>query len=162
MRHNCWKKTFIKRGIIFRKQKLQSVPGIVTCSKLSQICKWNNFCIIYKTLYLTLGNHALGVILYLCLNIFWVINSWIVFAKPKKLKKLGVQYFCLGRLGSLAHLVETLIFRTKDFGRKGLRSKKVKENVLNEYWYHSWESTFDHLPVRTYSYKRNFVLKKTT
>jgi hypothetical protein len=63
------------------------------------------FCNIYKTLYLTLGHHALGVILCLCLNLFWVINSWIVFAKPKKLKKLGARYFCLWRSGSLAHPV---------------------------------------------------------
>ncbi len=53
------------------------------------------FSIIYKTLHLTWGHHALGVILCLCLNFFWVISSWIVFAKPYKLKKLGVQYFCL-------------------------------------------------------------------
>ncbi len=63
------------------------------------------FCKIYKTLYLTLGHHAPDVILCLCLKFFWAINSWNVFAKPKKLKKLGVQYFCLWRSGSLAHLV---------------------------------------------------------
>ncbi len=64
------------------------------------------FCIIYKTLYLTLGHHALSGILCLCLNFLWVINCWIVLTKSKKPKKFVVQYFCIWRSRSLAHPVE--------------------------------------------------------
>ncbi len=41
--------------------------------ELVSCCKFVNeilFCVIYKTLYLTWGHHALGVILCLCLNFF--------------------------------------------------------------------------------------------
>jgi hypothetical protein len=63
------------------------------------------FSTIYKTHYLTLGHHALAVILCLCVRFFWVISSLIVLTKPKKPKKLGVQYFFLLRSKSLTHPV---------------------------------------------------------
>ncbi len=76
---------------------------LVGCSKfVNEILS----CIIYKTVYLTLRHHALAVILSSCLNFFWVINSLIVLIQPKKPDKLGVQYFCLWRSQSLAHLVD--------------------------------------------------------
>ncbi len=49
-----------------------------------------------------MGHHVLAVILCLCLNFFWVINSLIVLTKPKK---SGVRYFYLLRSQSLAHPV---------------------------------------------------------
>ncbi len=52
-------------------------------SKLSQIWKWNTFCIIYKTLYLTWGHHALGVILCLCLH-FLSYQQLNCFCKAKE------------------------------------------------------------------------------
>ncbi len=63
------------------------------------------FSTIYKTHYITLGYHELSVILCSYLNFFWVINSLIFLTKPKKPKKLGVQYFCVWRSWSLAHLL---------------------------------------------------------
>ncbi len=65
--------------------------NLVSCGKflLNDIL----FSTIYKTQYLTLGHHALAVILCLCLNFFGVINSLIVLTKPKKPKKSGVWYF---------------------------------------------------------------------
>ncbi len=69
------------------------------------------FCIIYKTLYLALGHHALAGILCLCLNFLRVINSWIVLTKSKKPEKIVVQYFCIWRSRSLAHPVAVSIWR---------------------------------------------------
>ncbi len=50
------------------------------------------FSTIYKTHYLTLGHHALALILCSYLNFFELstCNSLIVLTKPKKPKKLGV------------------------------------------------------------------------
>jgi hypothetical protein len=65
--------------------------------ELVSCCKFVNeilFRIIYKTLYLTLGHHGLGVMSCLCLN-FLSYQQLNYFAKPKKLKKLGAQYFCI-------------------------------------------------------------------
>jgi hypothetical protein len=42
------------------------------------------FCIIFKTLYLTLGHHALAVILCLCLNFFLSYQQLNYFDKVKE------------------------------------------------------------------------------
>ncbi len=111
--HHLTEKMFVKVVSGPKPSKLiQSVPGIVIFINLKAMAKlWmkNFFCIIYKTLYLTLGHHALARILCLCLNFFWVINSWIVLTKSKKPKKFAVQYFWIWRSRSLAHPVVDLL-----------------------------------------------------
>ncbi len=66
---------------------IQSVPGILTfryelvsCRKfVDAILFW----VIYKTLYLTWGASCPRCDFVLVPWFFWVINSWIVFSKPK-------------------------------------------------------------------------------
>jgi len=57
--------------------------------ELVSCCKFVNeilFCIIYKTLYLTWGHHALGVILCLCLNFFELSTAELFLQSQRSLK----------------------------------------------------------------------------
>ncbi len=97
--------------------------------KLLQICKWNTF------LYLSyLGASCPRCSFVLVPLFFWVINSWIVFAKPKKLKKLGVQYFCLWRSGSLAHPVCSIYVYGKGGHMKSNLVCKFPPITCNMFW----------------------------
>ncbi len=57
--------------------------------ELVSCCKFVNeilFCDIYKTLYLTWGHLALGVILCLCLNFFELSTAELIFQSQRSLK----------------------------------------------------------------------------
>jgi hypothetical protein len=51
------------------------------------------FCIIYKTLYLTWGHHALGVILCLCLNFFEFSTAELFLQSQRSLKNYWFNIF---------------------------------------------------------------------
>jgi hypothetical protein len=56
---------------------------LVSCCKIENVIL---FCIIYKTLYLTWGHHALGVILCLCLNFFELSTTEFILQSQRSLK----------------------------------------------------------------------------
>jgi hypothetical protein len=64
--------------------------------ELVSCCKFVNeilFCIIYKTLYLTRGHHALGVILCLFLNFLELSAPELFLQSQRSLKNYGFNNF---------------------------------------------------------------------